>query len=150
MHVLDRRRSQGCHSVRLRQDRPDATLVLGWRSGGGPQTLAQDTVLEASARADQGNQVGSGDRPPTGPGGLGQPGHHREGCGRAAGTAGDLGAELDRGDVDSIGFVFARYVREPAGRPSLAGVARQIAPPSRLLLFFESAALDTGKRPRAH
>ena len=70
----------------------------GWRSCCRLAALNQDAVLEPRAGADQGDQVGSGDRAPPVLGGLDELEHHGEGGGRASGAAGDLGAELDGGE----------------------------------------------------
>jgi len=58
----------------------------------------QDTVPGPGACPDQRHQVGSGDRPPAGLGGLDELEDHGDGCGRAVGAAGDLGSQLDRGE----------------------------------------------------
>lgn len=78
--------------------------------------LDEDAALEAGARADEGDQVGSCDRTPAFLGGLDQLEHHGEG-GWAAGPAGDLGPQPDRG---------GRGLDRRAGRPEDEPVPTEI------------------------
>jgi SAM-dependent methyltransferase len=50
----------------------------GCSGGVGLGPFDQDAILEPRAGPDKGHQVGSGDRPPAGLGGLDKPEHHRE------------------------------------------------------------------------
>jgi len=70
-------------------------LSVSCRHGHG--SLDQDAVLEPSSGADERDQVGSSDGAPAARGRLDELEDHCEGS-RAARTAGDLGAELDRGE----------------------------------------------------
>jgi hypothetical protein len=97
--------------------------------------LDEDAVLEPGAGADQGNQVGAGDRPPSGLGGFHELEHHREGCGGAAGAAGDLGAEFDGGERRLNGVcgpqvdpVLGRKVVERQQFLGVVGDLRDLAP----------------------